>query len=354
MRVAIATPNLTAWDGVGNDVLGMARALRGRGHRVGLFADDARIDEHVRPLADLFRAARGADDMLIYHHSIQCETGVRAIEELPGRKVVKYHNITPPRFFAGIDAETAGKAAVGLKQAVRLCRTDATVWVDSAFNGRELGEIAPDGAFAELPPFQQADRLAATAPDAHAVAGLDGWGTVILCVGRVAPNKNLGLAVDTFAAYRRQFDPTARLVIAGEHIFHGYSQTIGERVKEHGIDDSVVVSGRVSVPHLKALYMTADALLVTSDHEGFCVPLAEAMVLGTPVVAVPHAAIPDTAGDAARYAVPTPASLAEALDEVIAGESRERRLAAGRRRYDEHFTTAAIERRFLELFELAV
>src|SRR5688572_18647618 len=188
MLTAIATPNLTDGDGVGNDVLGMARTLRADGRRVELFAESARVAEDVRPLGELPRAV-GRGDVLIYHHSIKCEAGVRAVEELPCRAVVKYHNITPPRFFADVNPDAVEGAEVGLRQAARLARTNAAIWVDSAFNGRELGRPCD-----ELPPFHQVDRLAAAVPDA--AAGLDGWGTTILCVGRVAPNKNLRLAVD--------------------------------------------------------------------------------------------------------------------------------------------------------------
>jgi glycosyltransferase involved in cell wall biosynthesis len=351
MLTAIATPNLTDGDGVGNDVLGMARALRAAGRRVELFAESARVAEDVRPLAELPRAV-GRGDVLIYHHSIKCEAGVRAVEELPGRAVVKYHNITPPRFFAGVNPDAVEGAEVGLRQAARLARSNAAIWVDSAFNGRELAAVVPGREFEELPPFHQVNRFSAAAPDAHAVAGLDGWGTTVLCVGRVAPNKNLVLAADAFAEYRRRFDPTARLVVAGEHIFRPYSEAVESRVKGHGLERHVIVTGRVTVPQLKALYLTADALLVTSDHEGFCVPLVEAMSLGVPVVAVPHTAIPDTAGAAARYALATPEALAEALHEVIAdGESRERHLLAGRERYEDRFTSAAIGRRFFELLD---
>src|SRR5205085_10029563 len=137
MLTAIATPSLPDGDGVGNGVLGMARALRGRGRRVELFAESARVAEDVRPLAELPRAV-GRGGVLVYHHSIKCEAGVRAVEELPGRSVVKYHNITPPRFFRDVNPDAVEGAEVGLKQAARLARTDAAVWVDSAFNGREL------------------------------------------------------------------------------------------------------------------------------------------------------------------------------------------------------------------------
>lgn len=346
MRTAIAAPWLTSWDGVGNDALGMARTLRKHGHAVELFADHARTNEDVSPLDSL--SGFGPNDTLIYHHSIQSDAGLRAVERFPGRAIVKYHNVTPPAFFNGIDTATADRAAAGLAQASKLCRAAAAVWVDSPFNAAELTELAGPGEYAAVPPFHQADALFALTPDASAAAR--GWGSVILCVGRVAPNKNLERAVAAFAHFRRTFDPHARLVLAGEHPFPAYSERVAASVKELHVESAVTFAGRVSVPQLKALYLTCDALLVTSDHEGFCVPVAEALGLGVPVVAVPAAAVPDTGGDVPRYAAEVE-GLASELHRVIEdGADREVRLGRGRKRYDECFSAAAIERRFLDLY----
>jgi glycosyltransferase involved in cell wall biosynthesis len=265
---------------------------------------------------------------------------------------VKYHNITPPRFFQGINDDVVARAEHGLKQAVRLAKGRSAFWVDSPFNGRELAGLVPGRTCEELPPFHQAEKLTATPPDARAASGLDGWGSVILCVGRVAPNKNLVRAVEAFAAFRDRFDRHARLVLAGEHTFPVYTNAVTDRITELKLQDAVTITGRVTVPQLKALYLTADAVLVTSDHEGFCVPLVEAMALGVPVVAVPNAAVPDTAGEAATFAGPDANQIAEALQGVCCdGDERERQLNAGRERYAERFSPAAIERRFVELFD---
>ena len=112
------------------------------------------------------------------------------------------------------------------------------------------------------------------------------------------------------------------------------------------------MTGKVTVGQLKALYLTADVLLVTSLHEGFCVPLVEAMGLRLPVVAVPTAAVPFTGGDAARYAGADPAALADRIREVLADPAeREGQVTRGWGRYESRFTNAAIEERFLELFD---
>ena len=129
-------------------------------------------------------------------------------------------------------------------------------------------------------------------------------------------------------------------------------KAIDHVIRAEGRAGQVLVTGKVTVAQLKALYLTSDALLVTSLHEGFCVPLVEAMALLTPVVAVPNAAVPGTGGDAALYADPTPEAIAARLHEVVADDAvRQAQLTRGRRRYADHFDNAAIERRFLALFD---
>jgi glycosyltransferase involved in cell wall biosynthesis len=351
MRIGIAIPTLVDGDAVGNDVLGMARALRRRGHDVLFFAWTSRISEPVKGPDDLMRTLTRPDDVLIYHHSIGCEWAVRAVERLPGRKAVKYHNVTPPEFFKD-NAEVARGCAQGIREVARLAKTTAHIWADSEFNARHVREVAPGRAVAELPPFHQADQLFHADADHRSAAGLDDWNTNVLLVGRLVPNKNVPLAVKAFAEYRRRFDPRARLVVVGDRPVPEHAHEVERLARNLGQDGHVLVTGKVSVGQLKALYLTADALLVTSTHEGFCVPLVEAMGFRVPVVAVPNAAVPFTAGDAAFYADPDPAKLAEQLHAAVAdGAARERQVEQGYRRYEERFTNEAIERRFGELFK---
>ncbi|QEL15316.1 glycosyltransferase [Limnoglobus roseus] len=347
MTVAIATPILNDGDAIGHDVLGMANALRADGHDVRFFAEKARVDEDVFPLADLADFLRHGDNAVIYHHSLRCDTAVRAVERYPHQAVVKFHNVTPPRFFTDVNPEAVPDCEVGRQQAIRLARSGVPFWVDSAFNARDLADDVPTLRSEELPPFHQAETLLRTTPDADNLGGLDNWAPTLLCVGRVAPNKNLELAVETLAELR---DPHARLVLAGEHVYADYSDRVLKRAESLGVAGSLVVTGHVSTAQLKALYLASDLLLVTSDHEGFCVPLVEAMVLGVPIVGVPRTAVPDTGGDAVRYANDAP-TLANAVREVIDDSpTRERHLRAGRRRYRERFSQTAIAARFRELF----
>ncbi len=347
MKAGIVIPTLYHGDAVGNDAVGMADRLRRRGLEVVFFNNGTPSPEQVIHIDEMPAVLTSPDDVVIYHHSIGFEPGVRAIEQtVCRRKAVKYHNVTPPEFFRD-NKEVAKGCQDGIDQIARLADTDATIWTDSAYNGEHVQQFRPGRAFRELPPFHHADQLLALDPDHRAVSGLDDWATTILCVGRVVPNKNLPLAVAAFAEYRTKFNPHARLVLAGDQPVPYHAAAVRACIEESGQAGHVFVTGKVSNAQLKALYLTADVLLVTSLHEGFCVPLIEAMGLRVPVVAVPTAAVPYTGGDAAKYAEADAAALAGQIDAVLTDDvERERQTHRGWERYDERFCTAAIERRF--------
>ena len=352
MRIGIALPTLADGDAVGNDVFGMAKVLRGRGHDVQFFAWQSRVAEPVKTHDDLLRTLNRADDVLIYHHSIGCDWAVKAVEKFPGRAIVKYHNVTPPAFFKSLNREVAKGCEQGLREVTRLAKSQAVVWADSEFNAADFRKAVPGRAVEILPPFHHAEQLFAVEPDYRAVQGLDDWAANILLVGRLVPNKNIPLAVRAFAEYRRRFDGRARLIVVGDRPVPEHAAEVDAVLAETGQIGHVVITGKVTVPQLKALYLSADCLLVTSLHEGFCVPLIEAMGLMLPIVAVPNAAVPHTGGDAVKYTAADPTTIAAALHATITGP--ESLLAAGRARYREHFSEAAVQRRFETLFAEAM
>ena len=353
MKVGIVIPTLADGDAVGNDALGMAKHIRGRGIDVEFFVTRSHIAEATRLMHNFHKVMRSPDDMLIYHHSIGYEPGVKAIESAPcRRKAVKYHNVTPPKFFKGLNDEVAQACEESIAQVGRLAKSNAVLWADSVYNGEHIQEFRPGRAFHELPPFHHADQLLTLEPDYRAASGLDDWTTNLLLIGRVVPNKNIPLALEAFAEYRRRFNPCSRLVIVGDQPVPNHAAEVHDAIAKHKLDGHVLITGKVSVPQLKALYLTADVLLVTSLHEGFCVPLIEAMGLRVPVVAVPNAAVGYTGGDAAFYAEGNAVALAERLDAVLTDpETRERHLRTGWKRYQEKFTNDTIERKFAKLFD---
>ena len=107
----------------------------------------------------------------------------------------------------------------------------------------------------------------------------DSGGPQWLFVGRVAPNKCQHDVVAAFALYRRLFEPSARLTLVGGATSVRYLRALQQLVADLGLGESVEVLDNVEFRDLLAYFATADVFVCLSEHEGFCVPVLEAMVL---------------------------------------------------------------------------
>jgi glycosyltransferase involved in cell wall biosynthesis len=355
MNVVLLTPALTDGDAVSNDVLGMAETLRADGHRVTLSVKYLGGDFPIVPVNRVSRLLENPDDLLIYHHSIGCEEAVRAFEKARTRRIVKYHNVTPAEYFKGINAEVVRGCLEGARQVERLISPDVAIWADSAFNGRDMQLRRADHPFEVLPPFNQVHELLEASPDLTCVGLYDDWLTNVLVVGRVVPNKNVILAVEAFACYLDKFNSNARLIIVGDLAQNTYCEAVLTRIKDLRIGDRIVITGKVSSEQLKAFYLTSQMLLTTSKHEGFCLPLVEAMGLRVPAVGVRNGAMPETARDFGYFADETPEAIATAMHQAESDSTeREQRLRHGWDRYQTEFTNDVIATRFRELLATAL
>jgi hypothetical protein len=135
-------------------------------------------------------------------------------------------------------------------------------------------------------------------PDPTFQAEFDDGCVNILFVGRAVPSKRIDDVMRVFAAYQRLYQPRSRLLIAGYLNRETPYGTYLHGVKELLGAERIHLLGRVSAAQLSACYAVATAYLSMSRHEGFGVPLLEAMERGVPVVAYGAAAVPETMGGA--------------------------------------------------------
>src|SRR5215213_6522854 len=303
-RIAILTPTLTSADAVSNDVLTMRRVLSERGHEVRIFAENSNLaGEKIQAPGAALSYVRTREDVLIYHHSIGCETGVKTMQAASCRKVVKYHNVTPPEFFEGISEQHQRLCESGRSQLKDIVAAQPDLYLAaSAFNKSDLiAAGSEEHKTFVVAPFNQADQLRAGEANLKLFDSYHDECVNLLAVGGVRPNKGHADLIEAFATYYYNFNSQARLFIVGaeNHAFEGYAEQLREMIDWWSIDSRVVFTGEVSSELLKTYYLIADALLMTSEHEGFCVPLVEAMALKVPIVAYASTAIPETAQDAA-------------------------------------------------------
>ena len=102
---------------------------------------------------------------------------------------------------------------------------------------------------------------------------------------------------------------------------------------EMGLAEAVTFAGHASDATVAAAYAQADVLVVTSAHEGFCVPVTEAMAVGLPVVAYAQGALPEVLGGAGVLVDSVdPYRLAATIADLLADPARGEELGeAGRR-----------------------
>jgi glycosyltransferase involved in cell wall biosynthesis len=292
--------------------------------------------------------------ILIYHHAIGWTAGLDLLRRATCRRVVKYHNVTPGRFFAGFPGDQRRVCQLGREQLRELARADCELYLsDSLYN---QGELLDAGATAErcavVPPFHHIDRLHALPADAEVLRQLSDGQTNLLFVGRRAPNKGHRFLLDAFAAYHEHYDRNSRLVLVGKEDRHlaSYSNILREQASRLGVLDCVVFIDGATDAQLKGYYQTASAFVVASEHEGFCVPVVEAMALGVPVIGYGSTAVPHTVGDAGLiWDEPDPFLLAQSLEAVLRdAETRRRLTERGRRRYHSLFDNRRIQHAFLD------
>lgn len=358
VHIAILTPCLIDGDAVGNDVIGMYRVLEKQGYACTIFAEAWVTSEvDVKHISELRTFLTRPSDVLIYHYSIGWDLGLAPLQELDCKKVIKYHNVTPPEYYEDFNEDYANVCRAGRAQLQSIANIQqATYLSDSAYNASELHQLGVSVQnSAVLPPFHYIDQLQFTEPDFSVLDTYRDGKFNILMVGRLVPNKGHAALIEAFYVYHQTYNPNSRLLIVGKSDprLNQYNDFLQQKVANLGLTHSVVFTGGVSAAALKAYYLVSNAFMITSDHEGFCVPLIEAMSIKLPIVAYGSTAIPMTVGKAGVvWSQPDPALLAGALDRIATNPTISRELGElGWQRYQEVFTNRRIETEFLELIQ---
>jgi glycosyltransferase involved in cell wall biosynthesis len=344
-----------AGDAIGNHVLRIRHTLRSAGYESEIFADDIHppVRKHARHFLDFRPPTGGRGVHALYHLS----TGSRMaawLAEQPVTLAVDYHNITPAEYFDRWQPQAAEVARAARAEMRRLASSVAYGLADSTYNALELTEEGyPDTAVVPiLLDFAEYDAAPDTATLTRLRRRAEGGGAHWLFVGRVAANKCQHDVVAAFAAYRQLFDPRARLSIVGGRTLLLYARALERLASELGVADAVDFTDNLKFPQLLAHYRAADLFVSLSEHEGFCVPLVEAMHFGVPTVALASTAVPETVGDA-TVLLPDkdPLTVAVAAHRVLSDDVlRKALIEAGHRRV-EHFSLVNNRRRLLEAIE---
>lgn len=294
-RVIQLVSCLNFGDAVGNEVIAFKKFLQENGYVTEIFTEaisnklpaDTAMNYRRMPVLD-------EDDIVIYHFASQC-TLFDTVKQLKCKVVLRYHNVTPPEFFEGYDENGVKACRNGLSQVAELKDYVDYCLPVSDFNKKDLLEMGYTCPMTVLPILIRFSDYEQT-PDSAVIEKYSDGVTNILFVGRMAPNKKVQDVISAFAEYKRRFDPTARLFLVGSYNENDiYYRELCEHIEKLGVRD-VIFPGHISFAAILAYYSIADIFLCMSEHEGFCVPLVEAMYFHVPIVAYNSSAVPSTLG----------------------------------------------------------
>ncbi len=285
-------------DAITNAMLLTRTVLRGMGYESEIFVEQppAALAHLLRPMEQLPRHDRY---VLIVRHSMGYDRFAEVLD-LPAPKVLLYHNITPPALLAR-HPYLAHYARLGREQLASFRGRVRAALADSEYNAIELRRLglAPVRACTLLFDLESLRTRAAAARAGGRAADAP---FTVLFVGRIVEAKGQLALLDAFAAFRARFGAPSRLVLVGrdEGAADPYAAALRRRIVALGMDGHVVLAGAVPDAALDRWYAAADLYVSLSRHEGFGVPLVEAMAHGVPVLAWPGGAVPYTLAGAGR------------------------------------------------------
>ena len=331
----------TNGDAISNEAREMRALFRSWGFQSEIFSETKSVLPGLRSdcldVSELASRVNPSDTVLL-HFSIGSAVNEQ-LAGLPCRKILRYHNITPHHYFTPINAATAACLRKGRQQIEALA---GVAEVNIAVSEYNAGELRKNGySNVTVLPIMIDTNVLQVAPDRKLTKELSETGTNILFVGRCAPNKRIEDLVNAFYHYHKFCNKDSTLIHVGS--FSGterYHYLIKGLVKDLGLTERVRFMGSIPQTELNACYKSSDLFLSMSEHEGFCIPVIEAMYHGLPVMAFAAAAVPDTMdGAGVLFGEKDYPMVAETMHHILSSDSlRNSILSTERARIDRYFS----------------
>ena len=294
--VRIVARDIRRHDAVGEFCLQLADLLSGNGVPVQLHAENWNCGQTpgIEPTDSLARVM-AQHDIVFFHLSTE-DPALPSIAGLPCRKLLYFHGVTPSSFFEPHDPPAAARCRAGIAQTAWARRFDLLM-CNSQASAKALHTQLDEAALADIivcPPVLGIGRWLALSDKPAPPPPSERF---ILFVGRRAPNKGLHRLLSAFRSLAAA-DPRTNLVMVGNEVSPSYDREIQALARSISADSGERISFRedVSMAELRDLYETATLFVAPSEHEGFCVPVLEAMQFGLPVLAGTDGAIGELLG----------------------------------------------------------
>lgn len=283
---------LSYGDAISTEVLALRRCLRELGIASEIFAINTN-PKYARETRDYRTFPREYRGEVVMHYSLGSPLNKLYQDLSTAQRTLIYHNLTPPRWFERVNPRVTADIEQGVRELPELCRISDRLLADSSFNAQELHTLGFEASV--LPLMVDPGRW--NIPSNQGIAHMlrQEGGIHLLHVGRLAPNKCVEDIIRIFYFVHHYLEKKSRLWLVGIDIdTELYSFALKRLVRELALEDVVQFVGCMADEEVKALYEQASAYVCMSEHEGFCLPVIEAMQFGLPVIAFSAAAVAET------------------------------------------------------------
>ncbi|MBR3058169.1 MAG: glycosyltransferase [Clostridiales bacterium] len=281
-------------DAIGNEVRAISDYLKKNGIDNLVVKCNPKTYQEGAIHFDEFEKKVKKDDLLLFHFAwFVPENLWKKFKAFPCKKIMIYHNVTPAHFFEPYDSRES-KTSINARQQLQSgAKFFDAAWGVSQYNADELVSLGYKNV--SVVPLLISFSDYKQEPNRALIEQLKDGYTNILFVGRMVPNKKFEDIIAAFAEYKK-LNAKSRLILVGNDDMKPYVNKLHNFCRDQEIPD---VHFRAHCPFadILAYYSSADLFLCMSEHEGFCVPVVEAMVFDVPVMAYDACAVPDTMGD---------------------------------------------------------
>lgn len=296
MRIIQVCDGISPGDAIGNHILALHDYFEKKGYTSFVFSNSIhpKLEKIVKPYN---KYVENRDDVIIYHLGIGNELN-RKIVRHKCKIILNYHNITPPRYFEGYNNKLFEYSKLGYEDLEYLKDKVDAVISDSDYNNIYLRKIEYTCPLYHVPIILKFDDYKNKPDQKLQISLSQKKEKLIIFVGRIAPNKKYEDIILDFYYYNKIYNSDSKLVLVGSYNnFEGYYLKLNKFVKKLSLKHKVIFTGHISFSQILAYYNNADLMICESEHEGFCVPLVEAMLFNIPTLAYNSSAIKETLGD---------------------------------------------------------
>ncbi len=345
---------LSRHDAVSNYTLEIDKLLRESNVDTKIFVNHLAPDlqsSTIRPLQEFEQHIDDPNLHLIYQYSVH-DPASEYYFRAKASKTFIYHNITPSHFFHGYNEPIAEICNRGRQMLPQLAEVTDQAIAISDYSHNELIShgFAPDQI--ETIPFllsqkfldrqHQGIKSKSSKSDKQ-----------LLFVGKIAPHKKIEDIIKAFFLYHKHHSQTAQLNLVGALGKDLYEEQLRDLVNQLGLSKVVTFHGRVPDQKLSQFYSNADLFITMSEHEGFCVPLVEAMIYQIPILAYINTAIPNTMGDSGFQAqLKDPGILAEAIHIILTDSVFSQQLVASQTNRLTSFKPEVVKAKLQKKFDI--